>query len=302
MKGVFFSEKVKEELSSLPIEGKKASFSEILGFLKTRGNFDIKKGKFTVSLGNIAAARRFIQLLEYIAGKGKTDFIQVGVRDLDKRHRVTIIVPEGIVNISWKEWSNYETIHKLIGNDVIGFSHFFRGIFLAGGSITNPRKHYHLEIVMFDEEFLQNMKENIMKLLGIKGNVVKLRYSYRLYFKRSGAILELLHFMGAKNSAYEFERVIREKAAKGDTNRSINFITANAVRSGTSIAKQIEAIRKIDEILGIDKLPEDLRKVALARLENEDMSLRELGELLNMSKMMVYNRLKKILKISEDLL
>ena len=301
MKGVSFSEKVKEDLSTLPIENKRASLYEILGFLKTRGNFDIKKKKFTVNLGNIAAARRFIELLEYLSEK-KTDSMYVGIRDLDGRRRVTITVPDGIINFSWKEWTNYETIHKVIGDDVISFSHFFRGIFLAGGSIANPRKHYHLEIVMFDEEFLKNLKENIAKLLGVKGNVVRLRYSYRLYFKSSQGILELLYFMGAKNSALEFERVMREKAAKGDTNRSINFITANAIRSGTSIAKQIEAIRKIDKILGIDKLPEDLRKVAIARLENEDMSLRELGELLNMSKMMVYNRLKKILKISEELL
>ena len=301
MKGVSFSEKVKEELSTLPIEGKEFSLCEVLGFLKTRGNYDIKRKRFTVSLGNIAAARRFIELLEFLSKK-KTDSMYVGIRNLDGRRRVTVTVPEGIINLSWKEWSSYEAIHNIVGSDVINFSYFFRGIFLAGGSIADPRKHYHLEIVTFDDKFLQNLKENTAKLLGIKGNVVKLRYSFRLYFKSSRGILELLYFVGAKDSAYEFERVIKEKAAKGDTNRSINFITANAIRSGTSIARQIEAIKKIDKILGIDKLPEDLRKVALARLENEDMSLRELGELLNMSKMMVYNRLKKILKISEELL
>ncbi len=301
MKGVSFSEKVKEELSTLPIEGKEFSLCEVLGFLKTRGNYDIKRKRFTVSLGNIAAARRFIELLEFLSKK-KTDSMYVGIRNLDGRRRVTVTVPEGIINLSWKEWSSYEAIHNIVGSDVINFSYFFRGIFLAGGSIADPRKHYHLEIVTFDDKFLQNLKENTAKLLGIKGNVVKLRYSFRLYFKSSWGILELLYFMGAKDSAYEFERGIKEKAAKGDTNRSINFITANAIRSGTSIARQIEAIKKIDKILGIDKLPEDLRKVALARLENEDMSLRELGELLNMSKMMVYNRLKKILKISEELL
>ncbi len=148
---------------------------------------------------------------------------------------------------------------------------------------------------------LEKLASALEEVFGIPGKVVRLRYSNRLYYKRSSSILELLHIMGASKSASTVERIIREKEAKGDTNRSFNFIAANATRSAESIVKQIEAIRKIENKLGMDSLPEDLRRVAQARIENEDLSLRELGEILNMSKMKVYTRLKKLLKIAEGL-
>lgn len=300
MKGSTFSENVKEELSKIELESVGEAELELVGFLKARGGFDLRKKRYTVTLSNISSARRLVSLLEFLTGKGSEE-ISVGVRDLDKRKRISISIQEDIVRLSWKDYMDDEVLMNFIGNDPVSFGSFLRGMFLAAGSIANPRKHYHFEIVTFDRNLLESVKERVEKLLGIRGNVVKLRYSFRLYYKRSRCILELLHLMGAKSSAMEFERVMREKAAKGDTNRSYNFISANAIRSGTSIARQIEAIRKIEETIGIENLPEDLRKVALARLENEDLSLRELGEILNMSKMMVYGRLKKLLKIAEGI-
>ncbi len=300
MKGSTFSENVKEELSKIELESVGEAELELVGFLKARGGFDLRKKRYTVTLSNISSARRLVNLIEFLTGKGSEE-ISVGVRDLDKRKRISISIQEDIVRLSWKDYMDDEVLMNFIGNDPVSFGSFLRGMFLAAGSIANPRKHYHFEIVTFDRNLLESVKERVEKLLGIRGNVVKIRYSFRLYYKRSRCILELLHLMGAKSSAMEFERVMREKAAKGDTNRSYNFISANAIRSGTSIARQIEAIRKIEETIGLENLPEDLRKVALARLENEDLSLRELGEILNMSKMMVYGRLKKLLKIAEGI-
>ncbi len=300
LRGSTFSENVKEELSKVTISNENEAKLELTGFLKARGGYDIKKERFVITLSNLSAARRFISLLEYLTGK-RSEEISIGVRNLDSRKRVVIAVHKEDVSLSWKDYMNNEFLSKFVGNDPISFSAFLRGSFLAAGSIANPRKHYHFEIVTFDQLFLEEIKKKIEKFLGIRGNVVKLRYSFRLYYKCSKCILELLHLMGAKNAALEFERVMNEKAAKGDTNRSFNFISANAVRSGTSIAKQIKAIRKIEKTIGLENLPEDLRKVAIARLENEDLSLRELGEILNMSKMMVYGRLKKLLRIAGEI-
>ncbi len=299
MKGVSFSEKVKEELASLDIPGGEELEAEFLGYIKGKGSFNIPSGGIRVYLSSLAAARRFVEIVKELAGSG-SKYLSVSTRNLDKKKRVEIEIHKEVLS-SWREIMDNEKLFTKLGRDPVILGAFFRGIFLASGSMTDPRKHYHLEIVTFDMNLLEKLASALEEVFGIPGKVVRLRYSNRLYYKRSSSILELLHIMGASKSASTVERIIREKEAKGDTNRSFNFIAANATRSAESIVKQIEAIRKIENKLGMDSLPEDLRRVAQARIENEDLSLRELGEILNMSKMKVYTRLKKLLKIAEGL-
>ncbi len=299
MKGVSFSEKVKEELSSLNIPTGKELDAELLGFIKGKGSFNIPSGGIRLSLSSLAAARRFVEIVKKVAGSG-SEYLSVSTRNLDKKKRVEIEISKDVLP-NWRDIMDSERIFDSFGKDPAVLGAFVRGLFLASGSMTDPRKHYHLEIVTFDMDMLKNLSNLIEEVFGIPGKVVKLRYSNRLYYKRSSSILELLHIMGALRSAATVERVMMEKEAKGDTNRSFNFITANAMRSAASIVKQIEAIKKIESKLGMDSLPEDLRRVAQARLENEELSLRELGEILNMSKMKVYTRLKKLLRIAEGL-
>ena len=299
MRGVSFSEKVKEELAALNIPDGEELEAELLGFIKGKGSFNIPSGGIRLSLSSLAAARRFVEIVKKIAGSG-SKYLSVSTRNLDKKKRVEIEISKDVVK-SWRDIMDNEKIFSGFGKDPVILGTFIRGLFLASGSMTDPRKHYHLEIVTFDVDMLKRLSALVEEVFGIPGKVVKLRYSNRLYYKRSSSILELLHIMGALKSAAAVERVIREKEAKGDTNRSFNFITANAMRSAASIVKQIEAIRKIEKRLGMNSLPEDLRRVAQARLENEELSLRELGEILNMSKMKVYTRLKKLLKIAEGL-
>ncbi len=300
MKGTSFSEKVKEELASLemPMEGELKA--EVLGFLKGKGSFNITSGRVRLSLSSLAAARRFVELVNRLLGSG-SDYLSVSTRKLDKKKRVEIEISKDAVPGGWRGVMNNEEVFSEVGEDPVTVGAFTRGIFLASGSITDPRKHYHLEIVTFDMDMLKMLSKKIERVFGISGKVVRLRYSNRLYYKRSASILELLHIMGAVKSASVLERIIREREAKGDTNRSFNFITANAMRSAASIVKQIEAIRMIEETIGLKSLPEDLRRVASARVENEELSLRELGEMLNMSKMKVYTRLRKLIKIAEGL-
>ncbi len=299
MKGVSFSEKVKEELASLSIPTGRELDAELLGFIKGKGSFNISSGGIRLSLSSLAAARRFVEIVKRIDGSG-SEYLSVSTRNLDKKRRVEIEISKDVIP-NWRDIMNSENIFNRFEKDPVVLGAFLRGLFLASGSMTDPRKHYHLEIVTFDMDMLKKLSKLIEEVFGIPGKVVKLRYSNRLYYKRSSSILELLHVMGALRSAAVVERVIVEKEAKGDTNRSFNFITANAMRSAASIVKQIEAIRKIERKLGMDSLPEDLRRVAQARLENEELSLRELGEMLNMSKMKVYTRLKKLLRIAEGL-
>ncbi len=298
-----FSETLKEELSNLELEGFEEIKAELSGFLKARGSHRITSNMMVVALSSISASRRFIRLVDALKREFNRE-ISISTRRLDKRKRIEIAVSiDPFVDLRWRRDPSPSDIPEYITLDPELIGCFVRGMFMAGGSMANPRKHYHFEIVTFSEELLENVQKALSNLFGISGNVVKLRYSYRLYYKSSRDILELLNLMGAIETASKLERIMREKEAKSDVNRTYNFISANAVRSGTSIAKQIEAIRKIDKTVGLERLPEDLRRIARLRLENEDLSLRELGEILDppMTKTMVYNRLKKIMKIAEEL-
>ncbi len=303
MRKLTFSETLKEELSNLDVGDFDEIKAEISGFLKARGSHRINSGMMVVTLGSISSSRRFIKLIDSLK-KGSSREINVSSRKLDKRKRIEIAVSiDPFVDLRWSRDPSPSEIPEYITSDPELVGCFIRGMFMAGGSMADPRRHYHLEIVTFSEQLLRNVRNVLEELFGLRGNVVKLRYSYRLYYKSSGDILEILNLMGAVETASKLERIMREKEVKSDVNRSYNFISANAIRSGTSIAKQIEAIKKIESTMGLDRLPEDLKKVARARLENEDLSLRELGEILDppMSKTMVYNRLKKLMRIAREL-
>ncbi|PHJ14242.1 hypothetical protein IM41_01880, partial [Fervidobacterium sp. SC_NGM5_G05] len=140
-------------------------------------------------------------------------------------------------------------------------------------------------------------------MLGVSGKISKMNYNYRYYIKRGRDIQEILELMGAIRGAAHFEKILTSREIKSDINRSLNFITANAKRTGESNAKQIETINFIKDTIGLDAIPPDLRRLAKLRLENEDLSLTEIGELFDppLTKSMVYNRIKKIFEIAENI-
>ena len=85
--------------------------------------------------------------------------------------------------------------------------------------------------------------------------------------------------------------------------RTLNFLTANANKSGQAMARHVRAIMIIDSKVGLSRLDPELQQIAVLRLENEDLNLRELGEKMTppMSKSSVYNRLKKLLAMAEEI-
>ncbi|MDK2886282.1 MAG: cell division protein WhiA [Thermosipho sp. (in: thermotogales)] len=294
-----FSEDVKGELCQLDINSIDEAKSEISGFLKARGIITRTSNDIFINLevGFIPAARRIMNLLSTI-GVDKKRLTMI--RNRLKRKRVQIFIPISILeklSISPIEVPNY------IFNDISYFSAFLRGVFVTSGSLTDPIKSYHFEIVSHSEELLQIVDKQLKDILGVKGRIVKLNYNYRYYLKKSRDIIEILYFMGAQRAADKMEKIVSSREIKGDFNRSMNFLSANAKKVGESNAKQIKLIRTIAEKYGLEILPEDLRNIALARLENEDLSLSDLGKLFDppLTKTMVYNRFKKIRKIFENI-
>ncbi len=285
-----FSDEVKDELARVPIFSKAEAEYELLGFIKARGSVELRHKDILVSLSSFSAARRLVTIVRYLKLYEKS--LEIFKEEKLGRKRI-------VLNLR-NEGALPKILDMDIPKDTAFLSCFLRGFFLSSGSVTDPRYHYHLEMSAFDKKMLEKVKEKLLKLFGIKSNIVSLKYNFRIYIKSSRDIIEFLNIIGAYESVKFYEKIVKERSIKSDVNRSLNFISANAVRVGTSNARQIEAIRRIIESVGLEILPEELRKIALLRLENEDLSLRELGYLMDppMTKAMVYRRIKKIMDIA----
>ncbi len=177
---------------------------------------------------------------------------------------------------------------------------FLRGAFLACGSVSDPNKTYHLEFVVPFKK-LSNDLMKIMDELSLSPKYVMRKGNHIIYFKDSESIEDFLAYIGAQNSSLYMIGVKIEKDVKNTVNRKINFELCNMEKTLDASKKQIESIEYIKNTIGINALPENLRAIALLRLENPDSSLSELVELYDgdISRSGMKHRIDKIMEYSE---
>ncbi|MDK2839743.1 MAG: cell division protein WhiA [Thermosipho sp. (in: thermotogales)] len=295
-----FSEDVKGELCHTVVNSELEAKSELAGFLKSRGVIirSFNDVVVKIEVGFIPAARRIMNLMA-IVGTDKKRLTMI--KNKLKKKRVQIFIPFSILS---KLELDILEVPGYIFEDLGLFGAFLRGVFISTGSVTDPTKNYHFEIISHNYKFLNEIQKYLFDNLGILGKIASFgQKNYRFYLKRAKDIIEILYYMGAQRNADKMEKIVSSREIKSDFNRSMNFLTANAKRVGESNAKQIRIIKNLFEKYGEDILNDELKKIALLRLENEDLSLSDLGKLFDppLSKSMVYNRIKKIFKIYEEL-
>lgn len=179
---------------------------------------------------------------------------------------------------------------------------FLRGAFIARGSINDPEKGYHMEIACDDRGgavFLQELFADF----DLNPKLSVRRDKFILYLKEGVEIADALNVIEAPLAMMNFEnaRIVRE--VRGSVNRKVNCETANINKTINASMRQIEDIRFIDRVMGIEKLDDNLQAIAKARLDNPDMPLAELGEIIvpPVGKSGVNHRLRKITQIAEKL-
>ena len=179
---------------------------------------------------------------------------------------------------------------------------FLRGAFLCAGSISDPKKFYHFEIVCASPEKARQMQE-LMQSFEIDAKIVKRKKYDVVYVKEGAQIVELLGLMGAGISLMNLENVRILKGMRNTVNRKVNCETANINKTVNAAVKQMEDIEYIQNTVGLEKLPENLEETARLRLEYPQASLKELGALLSvpLGKSGVNHRLRKISSIAEQL-
>lgn len=180
---------------------------------------------------------------------------------------------------------------------------FLRGIFVGGGTVNEPnKKNYHFEIKCRSNVKIEPLL-SVFEEAGFSMKLSKRLERNSIYIKESGAIGDLLFFIGANKQAFEFMNAKINHEIRNDINRRTNCETSNIARSTASAAKHIDAIRFISEHGRLSELGPELEYTAQMRLKYPEMSLVQLGQAMTpaVSKPGLYHRLEKICSFAETI-
>ena len=303
-----FSKKVKKELSEINnLSNKTLDWFELLGYSLTNSSKEFT----TESKYNI---NRYARILDNVG----VDDYNISVSGKNFTIKTKKKIDEILKEKNPKEYNNIfnseeknkkENLESLNNNKNDESLHInedekksiIRGAFLGSGTISEPRKAYHLEIYFKDEKSLSFC---IKILTSYNVNVKSIRQNKNiLYIEEGESISNFLAFVGAKKSVLEFEDTRVVKEIRNNVNRQLNLENANLNKTILSSVKQINYIKLIKKKNKFNELTEKEKKLAEIRLKNPDASLKELRKMLgeNISKSGVSHRMKKIEELAKNL-
>ena len=205
-------------------------------------------------------------------------------------------VKEEIATISRKDFTLKQKTSKMSTKGLI------RDAFLRSGSISDPEKFYHLEIVFVTLEEAEAIKK-LLENFDLDAKIVERKGHYVVYLKEGAQIADMLRIMEAPLALMEFENIRIVKEMRNSINRQVNCEAANLGKTISAAVKQVEDIKFIISKVGLENLPESLAETAKKRLEYPEATLKELGELMDppLGKSGVNHRLKHLSELAEDL-
>ncbi len=309
-----FSGKVKEELSKNWSEAKHCQVAEIAAIISMCGKVVIDSREhysIKVRTENLSVARKYFTLLEKTFNIKTETFVSrnrsrgnITYTVIMKQHYDAINVLQACELIDKHgEIAEEFSIEK---NQVVQRScckrAYLRGAFLAAGSVSNPEKSYHIEIVCAIRKKADQIRM-LIRNFGLDAKVILRKNSYVVYLKEGAQIVDLLNVMEAPVALMNMENVRILKEMRNAVNRKVNCETANIHKTVSAAVKQAEDIQYIESTIGLSKLPEGLQEIAELRLAHPNASLKELGDLLTepIGKSGVNHRLRKLSQIAEEL-
>ena len=310
-----FSRKVKEELSNSKTVSRHCRIAELAGIIGMCGRIKISEdNKYQVYIHteNIMVARKY----QYLVSMLYDIQVEVLVRNNRTKKSCTYTVVVKNPEIARKilqavkllDTNGIDIIEDLssIYGTIIRNScckrSYIRGVFLATGSVSNPSKAYHFEITATTLEKANQIKE-IIGFFNIEAKIILRKKYYVIYVKEGSQIVDLFNIMEAHVALMEFENVRILKEMRNSINRKVNCETANINKTVNAATRQIEDILYIKDTIGFSELAEGLEEIARVRIDNPDLSLKDLGELLSkpIGKSGVNHRLKKLSSIAQNL-
>ena len=179
---------------------------------------------------------------------------------------------------------------------------FLRGAFLAGGSVTDPEKRYHLELSTSHVQASREVSA-LLQEMGFLPRSVMRGGSAVIYFKQSEHIEDLLTTLGAPVAATEIMTAKVDKEIRNGANRAMNCDMANVNKTLDAVAAQQEAIEQLEKAGQLEKLPEKIQETARLRMQNPELPLAQLAALFDppISKSCLNHRIRKIMEEARKL-
>ena len=290
-----FSSEIKDELVLNYAKARHCDLAELSALVRMSGSggyFEEKRGTCILHFhtDNLAVARKCFTLIQ------KTFNI-----------KTDILIRRNPSNGNFSYFLRSEGIELLAAKNALVHSNcckraYIRGSFIASGSMSEPKKSYHLEIVC-STEMRAVFVRDMINSFGLESKIVQRKKTFVVYLKDGSQIVDLLNIMEAHTALMALENVRIEKEMRNSVNRQVNCETANINKTVSAAVKQIEDITYIRDTIGFNHLPDALKDVALTRLANPEVALKELGSLLEIpvGKSGVNHRLRKLSEIAEKL-
>ena len=310
-----FSARIKEELSRQMSPARHCQIAEIAAILSLCGVIQISgDDRYTIKIHteNVTVARKCFTLLKKTfnieadisirrnAHLGKNRVYSVCVKQHEDALRV--LKATKLLSEDGEIGENLSVVGNVVVQNPCCRRAFLRGAFLASGSISDPEKFYHFEIVCATESKARQI-QSIMATFDIEAKIVMRKRYYVAYIKEGSQIVDMLNVMEAHLSLMELENIRILKEMRGNVNRQVNCETANINKTVSAAVKQINDIVFIRDTAGFESLPPGLAQIARARLEKPEATLKELGEDLEppVGKSGVNHRLRKLCELAERL-
>lgn len=304
-----FAADVKKELTGLEVHREHAK-AELAALIRMNGSLNIANHQFVLNVQteNAAIARRIYTLLKdhyevkselLVRKKMKLKKNNVYIVRLKEKTKDILLDLDIMDNFVFNGHISDE-----IATNPQKMRSYLRGAFMASGSINNPEtSRYHLEISSIYEEH----NEDICKMINyfdLNARTLERKNSYICYLKGAEKIADFLIVIGATNSMLKFEDVRIVRDMRNSVNRLVNCETANMNKTIDAASKQINNIHFIQNTVGLSALPEKLQEIAELRIENPEVSLKELGEMIPsgvISKSGINHRIRKINEFADNL-
>ena len=310
---MLFSYRVKNELARVIPKSIYGQKSELLAFIKLKGNI-VKSGQkkyLFIILEDPTTTRTAYNLIKRVF-KIYPSVKKENISNTKKHYIVKIpffkknekTLEE--LNLSWENEpipnKQYIVRNRLDLNKNFSKDSYLRGAFLVNGFVNDPEKMYHLEISTNNEEEA-NFINTLFKYYGLNSRISFWKKKWVAYLKRGDSIFELLRLIGLQNALLYFQEIRARKDVLNIVNRLVNCETANLDKIVLSAAKQLHDIDVIEKKIGLQNISPRLSLVAEVRKNLPYASLQELAEEVDfkITKSGIYHRLKKISQIAESL-
>ncbi|MCQ2560358.1 MAG: DNA-binding protein WhiA, partial [Clostridia bacterium] len=262
-----FSTNVKNELARIKSLKQCCRLAELSALAKLDGSLEIRDGQVSLKIvnGNAAVARKiFVELKEFFAVQTKVEAerkiklkknMLYLIRVCESEKVREILTELGLLSEDFGLES--EILPRFTASECCGRA-YLRGAFLGGGSINNPEKDYHLEIITTDERYAQSL-QLLMQNFNLPAKISRRKNWLVVYLKEGNRIADFLSMVGAHTALLDFENARVLKETRNLANRLANCENANLDKAMEASARQLRAIQIIEEYWGLKRLPPPLR-------------------------------------------